>query len=626
MLTVDIVQQGAWDMPLDSMPLAAGYLKASLDADVDIGGEVDVRIRNFRGGVGLPDMARELFGERVPNVIAFSVLGWNYRNFATLAETFKQFNPHGLVVFGGNHVANQGERVFREYPQVDVVVNGEGEFTFRDLVEYRLSNPRELNPVTIGGISFRTEDGAVHTTPDRERIDNLDIVPSPFLTGTLPMLDAAGNFRYDVALMETNRGCPYKCSFCYWGGAVGQRMRSFSRERIAEELDYFAFHGAPTIVLCDSNFGLLESDEEFTEDLIKTRERFGYPRALETSWAKNKSTRFHRIVRELKAHGFKSSFTLALQTLSDEALGDMQRKNMKVNKWEELVDWLREEDLDCYAELIWGAPGETVESFFEGYDQLAAKVSRIAIYPMLLLPNTSYVESRELHGFVTIRGEDDDFEYVLANRSSTLAENLDMQRFMFWARIMGENQFLRCIWDPARQLAGMTQSEVIKSMMAAAAASSDPIVSEFHDMAPVIAESPVIAAGLRRLCSQPVLQEFVRSWWREVVVPRFPAAWQAFAVDLYEYEHWSRPVYDQPGGELSAGWSVVETVSGPAFASAPVEFGYPVKEMLANWETVRTAEPVSKPTTYVFEAIPGYHDHLDNHETAAHYIAQARLV
>src|SRR5262245_65441106 len=106
--------------------------------------------------------------------------------------------------------------------------------------------------------------------------------------------------------METNRGCPYKCSFCYWGGAVGQRMRSFSRERIAAELDYFAFHGAPTIVLCDSNFGLLESDEEFTEDLIKTRERRGYPRALETSWAKNKSTRFHRIVKLLKDPGFRN--------------------------------------------------------------------------------------------------------------------------------------------------------------------------------------------------------------------------------------------------------------------------------------------------------------------------------
>ena len=51
----------------------------------------------------------------------------------------------------------------------------------------------------------------------------------PFLTGAIPMVDAAGNFLYDVGMLETNRGCPYSCSFCYWGGATGQKVRSFSR-------------------------------------------------------------------------------------------------------------------------------------------------------------------------------------------------------------------------------------------------------------------------------------------------------------------------------------------------------------------------------------------------------------
>src|SRR3712207_2762784 len=94
------------------------------------------------------------------------------------------------------------------------------------------------------------------------------------------------------------------------------------------------------------------------------------------------------IVRRMKAEGMQSSFTLALQTLNDSALEQMQRRNMKLNEWEELVHWLRREGLDCYAELIWGAPGETPESFFEGYDRLARYMTRIAVYPLLLLPNT----------------------------------------------------------------------------------------------------------------------------------------------------------------------------------------------------------------------------------------------
>ncbi|MFC5183738.1 KedN5 family methylcobalamin-dependent radical SAM C-methyltransferase [Actinomadura harenae] len=626
MLTIALVQQGAWDIPLDSMPLASGYLKATLDADQDIAAEIDVRICNFRGGTGLTNMARDLFSEAVPDIIGFSVLGWNYRSFACLAETFKQLNPAGLVVFGGNHVAHQAARVFREHPQVDVVVNGEGEHTMLDLVRYLLTENGDFDPHEVAGISYKRPDGTEHTTAARERIENLDIIPSPFLTGTLPMLDAAGNFRYDVALMETNRGCPYKCSFCYWGGAVGQRMRSFSRERLAEELDFFAFHESPTIVLCDSNFGLLEQDEEFVEDLIEVRNRRGYPRALETSWAKNKSARFMRIVSRLRENGFKSSFTLALQTLSDEALTDMQRKNMKVNKWEGLVDWLNDEGLDCYAELIWGAPGETPESFLDGYDRLASRVPRIAVYPLLLLPNTNYVERRDLHGFVTVRGQDDDFEYVLANRGATIAENLEMQRFIFWARIFGENQYLRHLWRPARDLTGLSQSELVQSLITAADRSADAEVAEFRELAPVIAESPAVIAGLRRLYAQPRLERFVAHWWEESVVPRFPAAWRRFALDLYDFERWSRPVYVEPAGGPPPGWRETTVADTAGYASDPVEFSYDVAEILGQWEKAQLTAPSTAATTYVFEAQSGFYEHMDNHETAAHYMGTPRRI
>jgi radical SAM superfamily enzyme YgiQ (UPF0313 family) len=626
MVRICLVQQGAWDMPLDSMPLAAGYLKAVVDADDDLATETSVEICNFRGGKRLQEMARQLFHPRVPDVLAFSVLGWNYRNFGMLAETFKQLRPDGLVVFGGNHVAYQAERVFRDYPWVDVVVNGEGENTFRELIAHRLAHPRDLDSLTVPGISVRRPDNSWYSAEDSERIADLDSIPSPFLTGAIPMVDASGNFPYDVALMETNRGCPYKCSFCYWGGAVGQRMRSFSRDRLAEELDLFGFYQVPSVVLCDSNFGLLEADEEFVELLIKTRERHGFPRALETSWAKNKSGRFYRIVSELKRHGFKSSFTLALQTLSDEALTGMLRKNMKVNQWEGLVAWLDEEKLDCYAELIWGAPGETTASFLDGYNRLAEKVSRIAIYPMLLLPNTSYTENRELHGFVTVRGESDDFEYVLANRSSTVEENLRMQRFMYWARVLGENQYLRHVWRPLRELTGMTQSDVVTSVMTAFEKSASPAAAAIVDGMPVFAESPAIAAALRSLYSRPELEDLMRNWWTSSVVPMFPARWRAFAEELYRYEAWSRPRYVPPGGSPPEGWRV-ERIDGESFyVSEPVPFSVDVLATLRNWTVAAGAErePAAEQVSYEFVARCGFHDHLDNHETASHYTAVPR--
>src|SRR5690606_21964306 len=86
---VCLVQQGVWDMPLESMPLAAGYLKSTALSDDRIRREANIEIVNFRGGVTNTMMANTLFTDGVPDVIAFSVLGWNYRSFGALAGTFK---------------------------------------------------------------------------------------------------------------------------------------------------------------------------------------------------------------------------------------------------------------------------------------------------------------------------------------------------------------------------------------------------------------------------------------------------------------------------------------------------------------------------------------------------------
>ncbi len=113
MFDINLVQQGAWDTPLESMPLATAYIKATLEADPDISLQVQVSISNFRGGVPLTHMAHELFSRRLPDVLAFSVLGWNYRNFCCLAETYKQMRPDGLVVFGGNTLPTRPNGCFK---------------------------------------------------------------------------------------------------------------------------------------------------------------------------------------------------------------------------------------------------------------------------------------------------------------------------------------------------------------------------------------------------------------------------------------------------------------------------------------------------------------------------------
>ncbi|MFE3170879.1 KedN5 family methylcobalamin-dependent radical SAM C-methyltransferase [Amycolatopsis sp. NPDC059090] len=629
-VSVCLIQQGVWDMPLESMPLASGYVKATALADDRIRSQAEITIHNFRGQTTLPAMANMLFSDTVPDVLAFSVLGWNYRSFGALAETFKQLNPDGWVIFGGTHVAEQAQRVFRMFPEVDVVVNGEGEFVFRDLLTAYLDG---VAPVALGGItgiSFRDADGRLVTTEGRDRISDLDEIPSPHLTGAIEMTDDEGRFRYDVALMETNRGCPYKCAFCYWGGAVGQKVRAFSRERLKAELELFAKLQVHTIVLCDANFGLLRADEQFIDDLIETREKYGFPRALETSWAKNKSKTFYSIVRKMKQVGMRSSFTLALQTLDEGTLDLMNRKNMKVNDWEDLAEWLSKEGLDCYAELIWGAPGETIDSFMKGYDKLAERVSRIACYPMLMLPNTDYSEKKEVYGIISVRGDNDDFEYVLANRTVTFQQNQQMQRFLFWARVIAEMAVFRFIWIGLRELAGMSQSQVLRSLGDWIERSGDPAAEPLRTaMESVIGGAGDLVSAISYLYIDPEAKRMLRRWWSESVSPGLPGEARPVLDDVFRYDLLTQPICLNPGdGKPFDDLPVVEVRGEEYYLRAGVELEYDVPAIIETLRVEGEPDLAPKPTSLDLYYRTGSENAVrsTNHETIVHFMGMTTEV
>ncbi len=612
-----LVQRGAWDMPTESMPLAAGYLGATALADESVRDGMNVEIVNFGGSASHLTMSSRLFGERVPDVLACSVLGWNFRAFIAIAETFKQLNPAGWVVFGGTHVAHQADRLLRQHPEVDLIVNSEGEFVFRDLLRAYLEGCPVTDLAKVAGVSYRDDAGNVATTDEPTPIADLSVVPSPFLGGAIPLHDDRGRFRYDVALMETNRGCPYHCAFCYWGGAVGQKVRRFPRDRLRAELDLLAYHGAHTIVLCDANFGMLPDDLEFVEDVIRVRERYGYPRALETSWAKNKSAIFYQIVQSLKAHGMTSSFTLALQTLNDTALDGMQRRNMRLNQWEDLAHWLSAAGLDAYAELIWGAPGETYDSFIEGYDRLARLIPRIAVYPLIVLPNTAYAQNREALGLVTVRGDLDDYDYVAATPDISIADNTRMQRFLLWARGIVENLVLRNIWAPLYDLAELKQSQVLWSMADWFARCPDKAAAGLNLADSMICQPGAVLAFLRHLHSTPEVEPLLRQWWTEELAPQVPAAVRPFLTDTFEYDLATKPIYDPvPPADLE----VLADGRDSYYVRRGVTFHHDVPTIVAALTGGAPYSLDPEPTTVDLRFKAGFHRHLDNHELAAQFV------
>lgn len=617
---VSLVDQGVWKMHTVSMPLSLGYIKATAYADPWIRSSTDIQICPFRGSISASEIINELLSDDPPDILAFSVFGWNLQRFAAVAETYRQVKPDGWVVFGGPHVANQAERVCRLYPAVDVVVNGEGEFVFRDILEAYLGGIDKSELDHIPGLSFQ-RDGHVVTTAKRERIANLEDIPSPFLENVLPLRDKYGKSIYGVILLETNRGCPYKCSFCYWGGAIGQKVRAFSQERLREELHLFARQGVESIALCDANLGMLPGDEAFVDDVIRMKERYGYPLNIEASWAKNKGERFYRIVRKMKRAGLKSSFTLALQSLDEKALENMRRQNMQLNEFEDLARDMRAEGLDTYAELIWGLPGETADSFIKGYDRISEFVSRIAIYPHLILPNTDFDRNRERYGLVTMRREECDFEYVISHPDMTIADNARMHQFLFWARVFAENMIFRNIWAPLRKLASIKQSQVLQSLDEWAGRQTDDVVRGIWECRQEMVrtmDSSNPHRGTRYFFYERTLPTKLQSWWREEILPAVPVHLRPFFTELFRYEMLTLPIPED--SELGSELKTVYFDEKEYFEREVGEFNFDIPTLL---RAIEAGEPCDltegPPTSETLYYRVGFSDFIDSHEFVGLY-------
>jgi hypothetical protein len=107
------------------------------------------------------------------------------------------------------------------------------------------------------------------------------------------------------------------------------------------------------------------------------------------------------------------------------------------------------------------------------------------------------------------------------------------------------------------------------------------------------------------------------------VVPHFSEEWRSFATELYTYERMTRPVYVDPQLSVPDGWHAEGAGDQICYVSEPVRFSYDIRRLLDDGVQDWAEPPQPAETWYVFRAKPGFYDHMDNHETAAHYAAEA---
>ena len=319
-------------------------------------------------------------------VVGFSTYIWNKQYNNVLARELKKANPECLIVFGGPEPPIEDPNFFERFPYIDIAIKQEGEISFRKILESQSKD--EL--LKIKGLLVNV-DGRTVDTGVSERITDLDQIPSPYLNGIFDKLMQQFPEITWNATLETNRGCPYACTFCDWGSLTYNKVKKFNLERVFDELEWIGKNACDFVSITDANFGIFpERDSVIADKLIEVQKTYDNPKAYTISWAKNQKKEIVDIVKKLIYEGgAKIGLNLSVQTLDDNTLEIIKRKNLEMNKIEEVFDLCEENNIPLYTELILGLPGETIETWKQNFYRLykAGNHTGITIYQAQLLEN-----------------------------------------------------------------------------------------------------------------------------------------------------------------------------------------------------------------------------------------------
>lgn len=288
------------------------------------------------------------------DILGLTCYVWNQTNNDIIAQKFKEYNPDGIVIYGGPNVPEENLEGFKR-PYVDHYVTGPGELKFEKILD--------------------------------ETADSQYAIPTPYIDGVFDNI--LKNNKNIAAAFETNRGCPYHCAFCDWGGVARSKITKLDDNNVNETIHHILkYQSVRRLEILDANYGIFARDVDFVKEIIKHKQRDDMILTY-AGFAKNGS-KFLPEIMNLTMDNFNDrmrNVKISLQTFTPEVLETIQRKNIDTNKLISIMDQL--ENVNVNSELIIGLPGETAESWAETlfkHPELGIAFGRA--YPLYVLPNT----------------------------------------------------------------------------------------------------------------------------------------------------------------------------------------------------------------------------------------------
>ena len=348
--------------------LGIGYMAAVLEKN---GYDVDVL------DASALELTYDEIGEEIlkrnPDIVSISALTPTIGVALDSADKIKQVKPDTIVVLGGYHPTFEYESVLEE-PSVDVVVRGEGEYTFLDLVR-TVENGGDL--ADVQGLAFHDENNfSLVVTPDRPIIEDLDELPFPAFH-LFPMEKyRILNITTNVATIITTRGCPMQCSFCSSAALHGHHLRRRSPENVCDEIEVrLNEQNIDTIAFMDDTFTL---NKKFVRDFCAEIKR----RNLKFWWGctSRVDTLDEELLQLMKDSGCITIF-IGVES-ADQQMLEKMNKNITVSKTEKAFKLARKVGIRTIASCVIGMPEDTKESMKKTIDFVKSLNPNYALYSL----------------------------------------------------------------------------------------------------------------------------------------------------------------------------------------------------------------------------------------------------
>lgn len=310
------------------------------------------------------------------DILGLTCYVWCQDHVDQLAMEYKKENPNSVIVYGGPNIPVSPSE-WLEYeadrPYVDIFVAGSGEEIFLQLLQEYPNFTQKWYKLQKDG---------------KYRYDT----PTPYVDGTMDYFLNHPTHEF-CAILETNRGCPFKCAYCDWGDATGSVVSKYDDDVNYQTLDLIMKSKAMKgIKIIDANWGMYERDLEMTKYMRDNKRDDVFVSLCGT--AKNSI----KYVPEISKIFFKDNFAaenghwtplkIGVQSWSKKTLAYNDRSNIKTEQLEYLLNYYKENDIPYHSELIVGLPGETPDSWLYTLDKdFSHGVESQAFHALEAVPN-----------------------------------------------------------------------------------------------------------------------------------------------------------------------------------------------------------------------------------------------